>query len=219
MSAMRSKKNKTIRLWGELILIFFGLPLLIMALKERVLFLGLLWGGALVAFAYLKKYHHVTHAGEWNLRGAQKGMRRVLIRFAFFAPILSLWAWWDMPSAFLDFPFERPKIWIMVMLLYPVLSVWPQEVLFRSLIFYRYGALFSKKGLYQLVSAGAFGFAHIMLVNMPAFVLSFFGGVLFAYSYEKSRSLALVCFEHALYGCLLFTLGLGRYFYTGAAWG
>ena len=34
----------------------------------------------------------------------------------------------------------------------------------------------------------------------------------------KRRSLWLTCLEHGLYGCLIFTIGLGRYFYTGAAW-
>ena len=40
---------------------------------------------------------------------------------------------------------------------------------------------------------------------------------MFATTYQRYRSLALVCLEHAIYGCLIFTLGLGWYFY-GAAW-
>jgi hypothetical protein len=46
-------------------------------------------------------------------------------------------------------------------------------------------------------------------------ILTFFGGYLFAYTYAKTRSLLLVSIEHALYGCLLYTIGLGRFFYTG----
>jgi hypothetical protein len=42
------------------------------------------------------------------------------------------------------------------------------------------------------------------------------GGVFFARTYTARPSLALVVAEHALYGCFLFTLGLGHYFYHGA---
>jgi len=42
------------------------------------------------------------------------------------------------------------------------------------------------------------------------------GGWLFGGTYRRSRSLGLVCLEHALYGDLIFTVGLGQYFFHGA---
>jgi membrane protease YdiL (CAAX protease family) len=42
------------------------------------------------------------------------------------------------------------------------------------------------------------------------------GGLLFAHTYWKTRSLLVSAIEHALYGCLLYTIGLGRFFYHGA---
>ncbi len=35
---------------------------------------------------------------------------------------------------------------------------------------------------------------------------------MFAARYQQSRSLAASSFEHALYGCFLFTVGLGQFF-------
>ena len=35
---------------------------------------------------------------------------------------------------------------------------------------------------------------------------------------RPSLSRRVTCFEHSLYGCLIFTIGLGRCFYAGAAW-
>jgi membrane protease YdiL (CAAX protease family) len=67
-----------------------------------------------------------------------------------------------------------------------------------------------------LISGAAFGLAHIVFNNWVAPVLCAVGGVLFAHTYHKTRSLALVCLEHALYGDFVFTVGLGRYFYHGA---
>jgi len=39
--------------------------------------------------------------------------------------------------------------------------------------------------------------------------------LLFAARYAETGSLATSSFEHALYGCWLFTVGLGQYFYHG----
>lgn len=33
----------------------------------------------------------------------------------------------------------------------------------------------------------------------------------------RLRSRRVICIEHSLYGCLIFAVGLGRFFYTGAA--
>ena len=65
------------------------------------------------------------------------------------------------------------------------------------------------------LSAIAFAFGHIIYFHPLSIVLTFFGGYLFSWTYFRTRSLLAVSFEHALYGCLLYTIGLGRFFYTG----
>jgi membrane protease YdiL (CAAX protease family) len=102
------------------------------------------------------------------------------------------------------------------MCLYPLLSVWPQEIIFRRFLFHRYERLFGN----QITSASAimFSYAHIIFLTSLAVLLTLAGGLLFARSYAKTRSLKLTGLEHAIYGCLVFTIGLGQYFYTGAAW-
>ena len=64
-------------------------------------------------------------------------------------------------------------------------------------------------------SAGVFALAHLVLGNWQAPVLAWCGGLLFAWTYWRTRSLLLVTLEHGLWGNWLFTLGLGRYFYGG----
>jgi membrane protease YdiL (CAAX protease family) len=66
-----------------------------------------------------------------------------------------------------------------------------------------------------VASAAAFAFLHIVFRNPLAPALTFAGGLLFAWRYAESGSLAVSSFEHALYGCWLFTVGLGGYFYHG----
>lgn len=82
-------------------------------------------------------------------------------------------------------------------------------------MFDRYKTAFSPRVL-VLVSGVGFGFAHIVFGNWVAPVLCVIGGIMFAQTYARTRSLALVSLEHALYGDFIFTLGLGRYFYHGA---
>lgn len=209
---------KRVWLLIEFSLVFIGLPLLILEIKNRSLMAGLVWGGALLVAYILWRVYHRNFFALWNWGGFIKGLPRVLKHFAIGAPVLALIAWVMLPDQFLSMPFERTDLWLKIMLLYPMLSVLPQEIIYRSFMYTRYGPVFGHGSLFVVVSAAAFGFMHIMFLNPVAVGLCLAGGFLFAEHYRRHQSLALACFEHALYGCLVFTLGLGRYFYSGAAW-
>lgn len=112
-------------------------------------------------------------------------------------------------------PQERPVLWLAILLLYPLLSALPQELIFRVFLFHRYRALFPGRWALPLVSAAVFALAHLVLGNWVALLLSLAGGLLFAYTYARTGSLALVTLEHGLWGNWVFTLGMGRYFYGG----
>jgi len=141
----------------------------------------------------------------------------VLLRFLLLGTLLTLFVRTEMPGQYLDLPRQHPALWLAIMLLYPLLSVWPQEVIFRQFFFARYQKIFGGTGLVP-ASALAFGFAHIIFLNWVAVAMTVAGGAIFAADYARYRRLGLACLEHSLYGCLIFTIGLGRYFYTGAAW-
>jgi CAAX protease family protein len=66
------------------------------------------------------------------------------------------------------------------------------------------------------MSAVAFSFAHIIFRNPIAVIFTLIGGLLFAWRYAETGSLFTSSFEDALYGCWMFTIGLGQYFYRGA---
>ncbi len=130
-------------------------------------------------------------------------------------PLLILTTRWLAPEYWLAFPRERPGLWALVMVLYPFLSALPQEFLYRRFFFWRYAPLLGEGALRVGVNALLFGWLHAMYDNAPALILSTIGGLFFAGTYAHTRNLALVWIEHALYGQLLFTLGLGRFFYEG----
>ena len=101
------------------------------------------------------------------------------------------------------------------MLLYPVLSVYPQTFIYRVFFCYRYRTLFASPLWLILASSVAFAFVHIIFRNPIAVMFTFVGGVLFAWRYLETGSALTSAFEHSLYGCLMFTVGLGQYFYRG----
>jgi len=86
----------------------------------------------------------------------------------------------------------------------------------RHAVFERYKKFFKSDIAMIIASAVVFAYAHVLYINWVAPFLSFIAGLIFATTYSKTKSLALVTIEHGLYGNVLFLIGLGWYFYGGA---
>lgn len=147
-----------------------------------------------------------TTAGDW---------RKILLTYAVALPCLVGLLWATRPLALFSLPLRHPLIWMLVMVAYPVLSVLPQELIYRVFFFERYRPLFGRGTSMVVMSAVAFSFGHIVFHNWPAVALTFAGGWLFGRTYQRTSSLLLVAVEHALYGCAIFTIGYGNYFFEG----
>ena len=104
----------------------------------------------------------------------------------------------------------NPVMWLMVSIMYSVVSVYPQEFLYRSFFFSRYGLLFKNPYLLIAVNALLFSFAHILFKNLFVLIITLIGGLIFAITFFRTRSLLLTSMEHALYGSWLFTVGMGE---------
>jgi len=98
----------------------------------------------------------------------------------------------------------------MILFIYSFFSVYPQELIFRTFYFQRYECLFQNKNLFIFINATVFALAHLFFKNSLVIVLTFLGGLLFAFTYKKTKSTLLVTIEHAIYGCWLFTVGMGE---------
>jgi uncharacterized protein len=205
---------KNVFLWAEFVLLFFLAPYYYAFHHESspLSFLVML---GLLGFLFLYKNQSFRNRFFLNKQGWTNDIPRVLSVFALMTIVLTLFTYLFFP----DFLFYCPKhhfsLWISLMVIYPLLSVYPQELIYRAFLFHRYRPLLqSEKSLIHL-SAMAFAFGHIIYFHPISMILTFFGGYLFAWTYAKTQSLLAVSFEHALYGCLLYTIGLGRFFYTG----
>lgn len=145
--------------------------------------------------------------GRWRHRGLQW----VGVSF-----VLGLALKWYAPSLWFYLPREQPWVWALVVLLYPVLSVVPQTLVYRVFFWHRYRALFCSDRTAELAAACAFALMHVVFWNVWAPLLSLAGGWLFVRTYRETNSAWASALEHSLYGWTMMTVGWGVFFYHGS---
>ena len=199
---------------AEFLILYFLAPVVMAVLLPPEMLFPALFALSAAGICLL----HLTPGFRWRdlLRGRRAiGRPPVLITAAVTAAagvtIMSVWH----PQALFALPRARPELMLMIALLYPVLSVLPQELVYRPLYFRRYGHLLPGGPPGLLLNAAIFSFAHLMYWNWIAVLMTFFGGLIFAWAYETRRSFPLAMVLHSVAGILLFAIGMGVYFYSG----
>lgn len=116
---------------------------------------------------------------------------------------------WE-PTKLFYVPRTKPLLFVLIFIIYAVLSVWPQELVYRTFYFKRYEMLFPTKTALVGSNAIIFSIAHIFFKNELVLLFTLIGGFLFAITYLKFKSTLLVTIEHILYGNWLFAVGFGE---------
>ena len=199
----------------EWIGLFFLLPLVLSFAQPRYLIFLTLWVAAILAVMWLRKTQAFQFKTEWNAAALRPQLTRLAWRALAAGLVIGVFVLLYEPERFLLFPKSMPALWVMVMVIYPLLSVVPQELLMRSFYTRRYATLFTTRHGMLFSSAIAFGLLHLVFHNWIALVFSTLAGFFLADTYARTKSLAAVWLEHTIYGCLVFTLGLGWYFFRG----
>ena len=197
---------------------------------DRFLIPGLILGAIIVSLV-LRADPAFDRRRFFNLRGARRALPIMLLTFLIGALALMGLTWHL--STLPDFESrvglwrlmqERPALLAIICVAYPLASVYPQEVIYRTFFFHRYQCLFRTPGIMIFASAAAFGWGHVIFDNprVPwdaelSIALTFLGGLLFAWTYHRSRSTVAAWIEHTLFGDWVWIVGLGALFYVGAA--
>lgn len=201
----------------ELIVLFVGIPVLFYIepefLKNKKILTLVIF--TLLCLSILLFDKNFDRRLFWNSEGTKSYVIKILLRSALVFIALTIFVLLTNPDNLFIFPLSRPWIWLLVMALYPLLSAYPQELIYRTFFFHRYEKIFGR-GISMIIASGMiFSFLHIMYDNVPALILSFLGGLAFSKTYKDTESLWVVSLEHAIYGNLIFTVGLNGYFYEG----
>jgi membrane protease YdiL (CAAX protease family) len=201
----------------ECVVLFVGIPLLIFYRALPNLPIAYLLVVAFAVVLVLRRDPSFDSSQLFSARGVLPHLPTLLMRDCVCLVVLALAVRFFAPALLFALVKRSPGFWALIMVLYPLVSVYPQEVVYRAFFFHRYQPLFGSGWTMLAASALAFGFVHIILGNWLAVALTCVGGFLFAFTYHTSNSLLLTCIDHAIFGNFLFTIGLGRFFYHGAA--
>jgi uncharacterized protein len=201
----------------EFVILFFVLPTAIYIGRFRVHAIPMLW--ALMAYCLwiLGRKGNLSLVRP-EIEPLWRHLPSILAIFVPFVVVVTALVYRFARRDLFSFFHTQPALWSLVMVAYPVLSVYPQGVIYRAFFFDRYRALFPDAWLMVLMSALAFAYVHVIFRNWLAVGLTAIGGLLFAMRYAQTGSLFVSSFEHALYGCWLFTVGLGRSFFYRVQW-
>lgn len=197
--------------WLEMGTVFWGLPavvILTMSEPEKWMLPVLIATGVVCVLLLLRdrKFKRFRLYHTLHLRQHLLSLLKLFIPLAIG---MSMLLYWIKPELLFFLPSQKTEFWLLTLAVYPVFSVLPQELIFRTFFFHRYKKIMPSKTWRLGMSSSSFAFAHLIYGNWVAVALSAVAGVVLGYRYIQTRSTLVVVIEHAVWGCFLFTLGIG----------
>ena len=145
-----------------------------------------------------------------NLKVTAQLLKPIAVKLLLIAIATTGFVWFTNKELLFNVPLNNPKLWMGILFGYSIFSVYPQELMYRTFYFYRYANLFKNKKWLIIINALVFSLAHLLFKNTLVLIITGIGGLLFALTYNQTKSTIIVSIEHALYGCWLFTVGMGN---------
>lgn len=209
---MRERWNR-IWLGAEFTILFFGIPLLMFLDTRFTLPSVVLIPFLILAFIILRYRTDFKWKDLVFLRITKKDLTRDALILGGSAVILLAVVLLFLPGKLFNLPRGNPWIWLALGAFYPVFSAYPQEILFRTFQFKRYRKIFPGKWPMIAASGISFGFVHILYYHPVSMILTLIAGFYLASAYTRTRSVLYTAILHAILGMLVFTLGLGEFFW------
>ena len=182
--------DNKLRKIAELLVLYGMLPVLIMLdIWDIPLMVILLFMGITV-YIYLIYDPVFDRKTFLNWEQGKKDIGSILIMFAISALTMLVLIWIIDSSKMFLLLRTNPWLLLMISIFYPIFSVIPQGLAYRSMFFHRYGDLFQHNAAKIIISALAFSFGHILYKNWLVLALTFVAGLIFSYRYFKTKSLA-----------------------------
>jgi membrane protease YdiL (CAAX protease family) len=196
--------------------LFFGVPLLLWLTTDVAKVIPTLVGATVACLIILWRDPTFDRSQLWSSNEVRPGMLRMLGVWALLCGTLALQVWYFRPDWWLNLPRNDTWLWLTILVAYPVISVIPQNIIYRAFMFHRYKDVFGPSGWNMVwASAAAFCVAHVIFHNWLALTLTAIAGLVIAITYDRHRSVMLATIEHSLYGGVIFTIGLGQFVIGG----
>jgi membrane protease YdiL (CAAX protease family) len=201
--------NKRSFLSLELVLLFFLIPVILFLEVLPIIKIGSL----LIAITYVivtsikNKLIPLKSLLSFSLKNEWRAL--LLSCIIVLSSSLIFMYFWHPENLFIVVK-KNPTLWVIILFVYAFMSVLPQELLYRSYFFNRYKDLFKNPKYLVIINIIAFPLAHLFLKNWLVLLITLIGGIFFALTYKRSKSIILTSLEHAIYGNWLFTIGMGE---------
>ncbi|NOQ27207.1 MAG: CPBP family intramembrane metalloprotease [Bacteroidales bacterium] len=194
---------------GELTFLFVLIPSILLIEIHALIKVGIVLIGVIYILRIVIKNQLITRKSLYILP-LKSNWKFILIKFIILIICTTILMYiYDSDKLFIVVR-KNLALWLGISIIYSILSVFPQEYIYRSFFFKRYIVLFKNPYLLIGINALVFSFAHIGFKNILVLFLTLIGGFIFAITYTKTRSLLFTSFEHAIYGSWLFTVGMGE---------
>lgn len=192
--------------------LFFGVPLLLWLTTDVAKVVPTLVGATVACLIILLRDPTFDRTQLWSSAAVGRGMARMLLVWGVLCGMLAVQVWYFRPEWWLSLPRQDVWLWLTILAAYPVISVIPQNIIYRAFMFHRYKDVFGHSGWNMVwASAAAFCVAHVIFHNWLALTLTGIAGLVIATTYDRHRSVMLATIEHSLYGGVIFTIGLGQF--------
>lgn len=213
---MDGKPGKGGKLFSALELFFLlgMVPVLVMAVHGHAFRHAVLLAGCLYTIVRVHKFI------SWRrlfARPPVRWWRGPLVRGLLVFAVAAVYVRCTAPDQLFRLPLEHTRLWLLIIVLYPSLSVLPQELIYRVWVFEAHRPLWTSFTLPVIVSALFFGWVHVIYAGWFAVLSCIAGGLALGWNYHVNRSgpgaIWPLLLEHSLYGLTMFTVGLGQYFF------
>ena len=196
----------------EIIFIFFLIPILLLPItKGNFILLILMCVCCFCLFVLLKiDFRDLDKQFEYKIFFI--AIKTIVIRCVVITIVLFIILLLFYSEILFFHPLNAKSQWLQLFWLYPLFSVIPQELLFRTFLFKRYQILLPNINHRVVLSCIAFSFLHIIFLNWEAVVLSFLASIIFCRTYIIFKSILLVIIEHSILGLLTYSVGFGYFF-------
>lgn len=195
---------------GEFVLFYVFIPFITINYFQGWLKVLVLLGIAMLFLTFL--FSDPSFDKSVFFRLDKTSLKRSLPRVISISVLLIWFTWWVFPDLFFIYPLQDFRGYMLTLILYPLMSVVPQEIIYRAYFFHRYRKLVPEKYLLMLSNAIIFGLTHLIYGNWVAPIATFLISWIFIFNYLKTQSVINVSLEHYMYGLVMFTVGFGYYF-------
>ena len=202
------EKNSKIYLYFEFFFIYLILPIIVIFFQTKIFVYLFLYIIFFLSIILLKKekflFKSLFKKVNW---------RSFFIVSIIFFLIIFFYTYLYNKKLLFNFPLNNFEHWLLVILFYPIISVLPQEIIYRVLYIKRYARLFIFKNNYNyIINTFVFSYGHLVFGNFHALILTALSSSFFLYEYKNNSFLN--CFLlHTIGGQLIFTVGLGEFFF------